>query len=102
MAILFVSGINDLSRIGVAIDDEGQLINLLDGNCSIHQRIPLKEGIDAYLILFGKGVKQRSVDFTRKPTLIVNQIADADTHRGALERCMELCAKVDSPVINHP
>jgi len=102
MAILFVSGINDRSIIGVTLDAKGNFGNLFDGNCSIQGRIPLKKGLAVSLLLFGKGVKQRGVDFTSKPTLIFNQIADADTHRGALERCMELCAQVDTPVVNHP
>jgi glutathione synthase/RimK-type ligase-like ATP-grasp enzyme len=53
-------------------------------------------------LLFGKGVKQRRIDFTKKPSLIFNEIADADTNRGALERCIELCSQVDTAVINHP
>ena len=102
VTILFVSGINDLSIIGVEIDDNGNFIHLMDGNCSVHGRIPLKEDSAAYLALFGKGVKQRMVSFARNPSLIFNQISDADTHRGALERCTELCAQVPSPVINQP
>lgn len=100
MTILFVSGVNDLSTIGVEIDDNGNFIHLIDGNCSVDGRIPLKEGVAAYLLLFGKGVKQKMVNFAKTPSLIFNQIADADTHRGALERCTELCAQVSSPVIN--
>jgi len=102
MAILFVSGINNQSLIGATTDENNNLTYLLDGNCSIHQQIPLKAGIDAYVVLFGKGVQQRRFDFTQRPSLIFNQIADVDTHSGALERCVELCSQVDSPVINHP
>ena len=102
MAILFVSGVNDQSTIGVRLDDNGKLVNLLDGNCSVHGRIPLKEGIVGYFVLFGKGVKQRGLEFSQAPSLVFNQISDADTHRGALERCVELCSQLDSFVINHP
>ena len=102
MAILFVSGINDLSTIGLTMDDDGNVLQLLDGNCSIHQRVPLRKGIDAYAILFGKGVRQRLFEFTTTPSLIVNQISDVDTHKGALERCIELCSQTSAPVINHP
>lgn len=102
MAILFVSGINDLSKIGVTLDKKGKLVHLMDGNCSIHGRIPLKKGLAVSLVLFGKGVKQRGVSFTSKPSLIFNQIADADSHRGALERCVELCTQVRTPVVNPP
>jgi glutathione synthase/RimK-type ligase-like ATP-grasp enzyme len=102
MAILFVSGVNDLSTVGVRLDGNGKFGYLMDGNCSVHGKLPLKKGIAADLVLFGKGVRQRSVNFATNPSLIFNQIADADTHRGALERCVELCAQVPSRVINRP
>ncbi|MEE8495934.1 MAG: hypothetical protein V3S21_05585 [Xanthomonadales bacterium] len=102
MAILFVSGINDLSKIGATTDEQGNLVSLIDGNCSIHGRLPMRQGLAAYVVIFGKGVKQRNFSFTETPSLIFNQIADADTHCGALERCAEMCSQLDSPVINHP
>jgi glutathione synthase/RimK-type ligase-like ATP-grasp enzyme len=102
LAILFVSGVNDLSKIGVTLDDKGQLGYLIDGNCSVHQRLPLREGVASSLLIFGKGVRQRGVEFKTPPSLIFNQIADPDTHRGALERCIELCEQVNTTVINHP
>jgi glutathione synthase/RimK-type ligase-like ATP-grasp enzyme len=102
MAILFVNGINDRSVIGVKLDQNNNPVQLIDGNCSIHRRLPLKKGIDFEYVLFGKGVRQHGVTFKVEPSLIFNQIADADTHRGALERCIELCRQVKSPVINRP
>jgi glutathione synthase/RimK-type ligase-like ATP-grasp enzyme len=102
MAILFISGINDLSVVGLSLDSNDQLVQLMDGNCSIHGRVPLKNGIDAYVVLFGKGVKQPMFNFSSNVSLIFNQIADADTHRGSLERCIELCSRVPVPVINRP
>ncbi len=102
MTILFVFGINDISRISAMIDDEGKFMNVYDGNCFVRGQLPLKKEISSWVLLFGKSVKQRGVDFTKKPSLIFNEIADADTHRGALERCMELCSQVDTAVINRP
>jgi hypothetical protein len=102
MPILFVSGVNDLSQVGVSLDQQGRFATLLDGNCSIHHRLPLREGAAAEVVLFGKGVQQRQFTFPRPPSLIFNQIADTDTHRGALQRCVELCASVDAQVVNHP
>jgi len=102
MAILFVSGVNDLSTVGVQLDGNEKLAYIINGNCSVYGKLPLKKGIAAELVLFGKGVRQRSVNFATNPSLIFNQIADADTHRGALERCAELCAQMPSPVINRP
>jgi len=102
MTILFVSGINDRSTVGITLDENNQMVNLFDGNCTIYGQVPLKKNVAAYVTLFGKGVKQHQFEFRARPSLIFNQIADADTHRGALERCGELCAQVDSPVINRP
>jgi len=102
MSILFVSGVNDRSIMGVDLDERGALVHLMDGNCSVHRRLPLAEGLASEFVLFGKGVRQRGVEFKVPPSLIFNQIADADTHRGALERCIELCDQVNTTVINHP
>jgi glutathione synthase/RimK-type ligase-like ATP-grasp enzyme len=102
MAILFVSGVNDLSTLGVTLGDKGQIGYLMDGNCSVQHRLPLKQGVAAGMVIFGKGVPQRGADFKTEPSLVFNQIADADTHRGALERCAEMCAQLKSVVINHP
>jgi len=102
MAILFVSGVNDRSVIGVNLDDQGRLGYLVDGNCSIHYRLPLKEEVALPFMMFGKGIRQPDADFKKTPSLIFNQIADADTHRGSLERCVSLCEQVNTTVINHP
>ena len=102
MTILFVNGVNDRSVMGVSLDERGTLLHLMDGNCSVHHRLPLAEGVAAQFLIFGKGVKQHAVQFKETPSLIFNQIADADTHRGALERCIELCDQVNTTVINHP
>jgi len=102
MAILFVEGVNDSCTTGVTLDQNNRIVNLLDGNCSVYGRLPLKKGIAANVLLFGKSVKQYHFNFTTVPTLIFNQISDADTNRGALERCVELCAQLDSSVINRP
>ena len=102
MPILFVSGINDLSLVGVTLDERGQVGYLMDGNCSVHGRLPLRDGVAQPYTLFGRGVRQQMPAFRVTPSLIFNQIADADTHRGALERCIELCRSLDCPVVNPP
>ena len=102
MAILFVRGINDLATVGAVLNERGELIYLMRGNTALHEKLKLKPGVSAYLTLFGKGVRQDSVSFNQKPSLIVNQICDADTNRGSLERCIDLCNQVGSPVINKP
>lgn len=97
MAILCVSGVNDLSTVGVQTDKDGNVVHLTDGNSPVFGRIPFKQGMAAYMVLFGLGVKQRMVSFKQPPSLIFNQIADAETHRGSLQRCAELCGSVSSP-----
>jgi glutathione synthase/RimK-type ligase-like ATP-grasp enzyme len=102
MAILFVTGVNDRSLMGMNLDERGNLVYLMDGNCSIHHRLPLLKDVGQSFLLFGPGVMQRMIQSKRKPSLIFNQIADPDTHKGALERCIELCDHLDTAVINHP
>jgi len=102
MSILFVSGINDLSTVGITLDARGQVGYLMDGNVSVHHRMSLGERKATSFLIFGKGVKQHGVEFKTPPAVIFNQIADPDTHRGSLERCVELCEQVGTKVINHP
>jgi glutathione synthase/RimK-type ligase-like ATP-grasp enzyme len=102
MAILFVSGVNDLSTVSAQVDDNGRLSYLLDGNCKVQQFLPLKDGAAASFVIFGKAVQQHSIVFKTPPSVIFNQIAEPDTHRGALERCVELCEQTNAPIINHP
>lgn len=102
MAILFVSGVNDRAVVGVNLDDQGRLGYLVDGNCSIQYRLPLKDGVSFPFMIFGKGIRQPGADFEQAPSLVFNQIADADTHLGSLERCVALCDQLNTTVINHP
>lgn len=102
MPILFIDGVNDRSEIGVNLDENGRPVYLIDGNASIQHRLPLRNGVAQSLLLFGTGPKQPTVVLAQKPSLLFNQISDADTHRGALSRCIQLCEQVDSPVLNHP
>lgn len=102
MAMLFVGGVNDRSMIGLTLNDNGDFLYVVDGNCSLFDRLKLKKGLAFTTMIFGKGVMQRKLGFKSFPSLIFNQIADADTHRGALERCIELCDQIDAKVINHP
>ena len=102
MAILFVSGINDDSTIRVSLNERNKMVYLYEGNLGIQGHVALKDGIESYAVLFGKKVKQWGFNFEQQPWLIVNQIANPDTHKGALERCVELCGQTEAPVINRP
>ena len=37
--ILFVGGINDSQMIGVTLNDRGQMLEVMDGNCSVSDRV---------------------------------------------------------------
>lgn len=102
MAILFVSGVNDLSTIVVEAGANGNISHVLDGNCSILGRIQFQKDAAGFLVLFGRAVKQPQVKFEKPPSLVFNQIANADTHRGSLERCAELSRQVAIQVLNRP
>jgi hypothetical protein len=102
MSVLFVSGVNDRSEIGVSVDAAGNLVRMLDGNCMIMPGLPLKKGKASSFLMFGAKVQQPDVRFDQRPSLIFNQIAAADTHRGALQRCADLCGQLAIPVINRP
>jgi glutathione synthase/RimK-type ligase-like ATP-grasp enzyme len=102
MTILFVRGVADDCMIGATIGDGGQISYSMDGNTSFDERLRVKEGVAAYVTLFGKSVRQHPFSFTERPTLVVNQISNADQNHGALERCVELCKQLDSPVVNRP
>ena len=102
MSILFISGVNDRSEVGVSLDANGNPAYLLNGNASVHYRLPLKDGVAVPFTLFGRGVKQQQPTFQPLPSVVFNQISDADTHRGSLERCAQLCDQLGVPVINHP
>ena len=45
MAILFITGINDDSTIGVTLNENNKPVYLYDGNCSLHGRLPLRKGL---------------------------------------------------------
>lgn len=86
----------------MTLSDQGHFGYLVDGNCSVHHRLPLKESVADEFLIFGKGVNQPGVEFKQTPSLIFNQISDADTHQGSLERCVDLCNQINTTVINHP
>ena len=62
MPILFISGVNDRSTIGVSLDGAGKPVYLMDGNASIHHRLPLREGIASAYQLYGKDEPHQDQD----------------------------------------
>jgi glutathione synthase/RimK-type ligase-like ATP-grasp enzyme len=103
MTILFVRGAPD-DNIGEfkGIDARGNITWNVTGCCDVEQFVELPPGASASILLFGPKVEQSRINFHRRPTLVFNQIADPDSHAGALERCAEMCSQLPVPVINHP
>jgi hypothetical protein len=102
MAILFTFGINDSGEAGVRPDDNGQINIHTDGNCNVLGKIDLGQEQVMPLLLYGLNAKQPDVPLPFKPTLVFNQISDADTHKAALGRCKTLCDQLGVPVLNPP
>jgi len=104
MTILFVRGAPDdnTGRFS-GLDARGNISWVLGGCCDVEQYVDLPADAAAAILLFGPEIEQSEITFHRQPSLIFNQIADADSHAGSLKRCAELCRQLDGvPVINHP
>ena len=102
MSILFTFGVNDRDTARIMPDSNGQPFFHVDGISRVMDRVDL-EGVDVQMLLiYGPGAKQPLFNLSKRPSLIFNQISDADSHGTALRRCSELCRRVGVPVINHP
>lgn len=102
MAILCTFGINDKGVAAVRPDEQGQMRIHVDGSCNVLGVLDFGRVQAIPYLLYGPNAKQPPYSFPGKPSLIFNQISDADSHRVSLQRCMELCRHVGAPVINPP
>lgn len=102
MTVLFVQGIPDDSRATLGLDERGKIYYNVTGSCAVHGNISLPEVSSHSITLFGNRTRQARIRLPRKSSLIFNQISDADTHAGALKRCVKLVENFDCPVINPP
>ncbi|NNE06309.1 MAG: hypothetical protein HKN15_11360 [Xanthomonadales bacterium] len=102
MAILCTFGINDKGVAAVRPDEQGQMRLHVDGSCNVLGILDFGRVQAVPYLLYGPNAKQPPYSFPGKPTLIFNQISDADSHPVALQRCEELCRHVGVPVINPP
>lgn len=103
MAVVITYGINESGFARVLPDENGQARIHMEGICSVEGRIDLRSHDTLHFLAFGPGIKQPSLDLPVKPSLIINQISDVDSHKTAAERCLTLCEAIpDVPVINHP
>lgn len=102
MAILFTFGVNNHGQATVRPDEQGQMRIHVDGSSNVLGMLDFKGITVVPYLIYGPNVPQPPFRFPGKPTLIFNQISDADSHSVALRRCVELCAHVDAPVIDAP
>jgi hypothetical protein len=101
--IIFTFGVNDRGIATVRPDRNGQLNFHADGNCNAMGNVDLGGQTAMPVLFYGPNAEQPSIDIPEKPSLIFNQISEADSHGTALRRCSDFCRRfADVPVINHP
>lgn len=106
MDVLFVSGVADDNRVQVVVDQNGRFQYLLNGSSSVSPWVDKSSRFKAHrFILAGSGGQQR-YGFNFKPSVIFNEVSDADSHTQALSRCTSFCNQQSSQhncaVINAP
>jgi glutathione synthase/RimK-type ligase-like ATP-grasp enzyme len=102
MSYLFIRGVNDENLIEPILRSGGEVGYRIDGSTSIYRQMDFPDQVVEWVLIFGDKVKQDSIRYRHKPTIVFNEIADADSHAGALRRCEAFCAHLGVPVINHP
>jgi len=101
--IIFTFGVSDTGLASISPDKNGQPNIHVDGSCNALGNIDLGSQKAFPLMLYGANAKQPPFNTPEKPSLIFNQISNADTHRIALARCKKICTHFEgTPVINHP
>jgi glutathione synthase/RimK-type ligase-like ATP-grasp enzyme len=102
MTILFVRGINDNNKVTPHVTPSGQIAFEFDGSCSVYRYLEFDKHEASTIVLFPSSANQRAVRIDVTPSLIFNEISDADSHKETLTRCAKLCASFAVPVINDP
>lgn len=99
--VLFISGINDrgIAQI-IQINQENQLLYKGDGSCDLSSYLESNEFEKQKLILASHADSE--VRIRRKPDLVFNEIADADSHRVTLKKASQIVSQLNCPVLNHP
>jgi glutathione synthase/RimK-type ligase-like ATP-grasp enzyme len=97
-----VRGINDSNKVTPHLTPDGQIAFEFDGSCSVYRYLKFDEGEASTVLLFPSSANQRAVSIDHKPSLIFNEISDADSHTETLIRCAKLCDTFNVPVVNHP
>ncbi|NNE06717.1 MAG: hypothetical protein HKN15_13430 [Xanthomonadales bacterium] len=100
--MLFTFGVSDDGKSNIRPDAQGNMQFYAEGACNVLGSIDLGSARPIPHVLYGPNAAQPPLRLPAKPQLVFNQIAEADSHRTALERCVTLCKQLDVPVINDP
>ena len=100
--ILFVSGVADDNQVQVVVDEKGGFQYLLNGSSSVSPWVDKNSEFNTHrFILAGTGGQQK-YGFRFNPSVIFNEISDADSHTQALSRCIAFCDQQKCSIINPP
>lgn len=100
MSILFLQGVGDNGLGHLGVDRNGRTNLILDGSCNVSGMMDFQGVTIHKTVMFGNSVEQNPLHLKKLPSLIFNEIADPDTHAGALQRSMLFCQDTGVPVIN--
>ena len=101
MSTFFITGFNNKNLITLYPLPEGGARGKIDGSCGVSKFMSFPNGQLDSATLFGEPTTTE-ITIPKRVKLIFNEISDPDSHSNALDRCEELCAKSQLPVINHP
>jgi hypothetical protein len=86
--VLFLKGVDDTSSAKVLIDSRGQVQLALSGGVNVDSFL-VGRGIEGAALLLAP-VDRRPRLHLERPSLLFNEISDADTHREALQRARQV------------
>lgn len=86
--VLFLKGVDDQSLARVLVDERGQIQLLFSGGVNAESFLRAR-GVQGAALLFAPVDKRKNLHIER-PTLLFNEISDADTHKTALDRARQL------------
>ncbi len=99
--VLFVSGIPDNRRVEVLeVDERGQLGYKFTGTCDFYRYIRTPVWRKKHIML---DLRDNEIVLTRDTHILINQIAEADTHRKVLTKLDQVVKTYpEVPVLNAP
>ncbi len=101
MDFLFVQGIPDNQLGTVLVDKQGGISIMVGGSSNMY---PFMRGLPGktHSFYMNNGNLPQPFQLNYWPSVIINEISDADSHVAALNRCEAFCKQQGKPVINPP